>query len=40
MLDRAQDRVGDTYGHLNPKERVEVDKRINFLRVEFEELTT
>lgn len=36
MLSRAQDRVGVTYGHLNPKERVEVDKRIDFLRREFE----
>jgi hypothetical protein len=36
MLHRAQERVGVTYGHLNPKERVEVDKRIDFLRREFE----
>ncbi len=36
MLAKAQDRVAVTYGHLNPKERVEVDKRINFLRREFE----
>ena len=36
MLGRARDRVAVTYGHLNPKERVEVDKRIEFLRREFE----
>jgi hypothetical protein len=36
MLHRAQERVAVTYGHLNPKERVEVDKRIEFLRREFE----
>ncbi|MBU8914267.1 MAG: cytochrome C oxidase subunit II [Spirochaetales bacterium] len=36
MLGRGQERVGVTYGHLNPKERVEVDKRIEFLRREFE----
>jgi hypothetical protein len=36
MLSRAQERVAVTYGHLNPKERVEVDKRIEFLRREFE----
>jgi len=37
MLGKAQERVATTYGHLNPKERVEVDKRIEFLRREFEE---
>jgi len=37
MLNRAQEKVAETYGHLNPKERVEVDKRINFLRMQFEE---
>jgi hypothetical protein len=37
MLARAQERIAETYGHLNPKERVEVDKRIDFLRREFEE---
>ncbi len=37
MLNRSQERVATTYGHLNPKERVEVDKRIDFLRREFEE---
>ncbi|MFW5880291.1 MAG: cytoplasmic filament protein CfpA, partial [Spirochaetota bacterium] len=37
MLNRAQELVQTVYGHLNPKERVEVDKRINFLRREFEE---
>jgi hypothetical protein len=37
MLGKAQERVAVTYGHLNPKERVEVDKRIDFLRREFEE---
>ncbi|MFW5835778.1 MAG: cytoplasmic filament protein CfpA [bacterium] len=37
MLNRAQETVSTVYGHLNPKERVEVDKRINFLRREFEE---
>jgi hypothetical protein len=37
MLIRAQERVAVTYGHLNPLERVEVDKRIEFLRREFEE---
>ncbi|MFP4377946.1 MAG: cytoplasmic filament protein CfpA, partial [Spirochaetales bacterium] len=37
MLNRSQDRVATTYGHLNPKERVEVDRRIDFLRREFEE---
>jgi len=36
MLSRAQGKVAVTYGHLNPKERVEVDKRIEFLRREFE----
>ena len=36
MLSRAQGRVATTYGHLNPKERVEVDRRIDFLRREFE----
>ena len=37
MLGRSQERVSVIYGHLNPKERVEVDKRIEFLRREFEE---
>ena len=37
MLTVAQDRIALTYGHLNPKERVEVDKRVDFLRQEFEE---
>jgi len=37
MLNRAQETVGGVYGHLNPKERVEVDRRINFRRREFEE---
>jgi len=37
MLNKAQETVSTVYGHLNPKERVEVDKRINFLRREFEE---
>lgn len=37
LLGKAQERVAVTYGHLNPKERVEVDKRIEFLRREFEE---
>ncbi|MEE8441577.1 MAG: cytoplasmic filament protein CfpA [Spirochaetia bacterium] len=36
MLHRAQERIAVTYGHLNPKERVEVDRRIDFLRREFE----
>jgi len=37
MLNRSQARVASTYGHLNPKERVEVDRRVDFLRREFEE---
>ena len=37
MLNRSQERVAVTFGHLNPKERVEVDKRVEFLRREFEE---
>ncbi len=37
MLNRSQETVATVYGHLNPKERVEVDKRIHFLRREFEE---
>jgi hypothetical protein len=37
MLNKSTQRVSDTYGHLNPKERVEVDKRIEFLKREFEE---
>ena len=37
MLNRSQELVAGVYGHLNPKERVEVDRRIHFLRREFEE---
>ena len=37
MLNKSSERVAQTYGHLNPKERVEVDKRLEFLKREFEE---
>jgi hypothetical protein len=37
MLSRSREKVATVFGHLNPKERVEIDKRIEFLNREFEE---
>lgn len=37
MIGRSREKVANVFGHLNPKERVEIDKRIEFLSREFEE---